>query len=296
MKDTNEIKKSLEPKISIIIPFFNSESTLKRAVDSVISQSFSNWELILVNDGSNDHSEQVVQPFLDDDRISYFHQPNMGVSAARNLGARKAKGNWLIFLDSDDVLRTGTFSKANSCIEQYPDYDYFHFGICSISEKGIKERIPSKSVYVGKLAGSVLLKKSVFDTVGGYDENLRFSENTELFYRIHLLSVKSSQVSHISIDYYNSKAGGSKNTQNILHGLLYMLDKHKDTLSPHIKFLYHQSAGVIYIRSRDYSVARKQLIQALQFKPWKLSTWVRLGLTFFPPLAKKIYKPKVSFA
>lgn len=293
--DTSETKKSLDPKISIIIPFFNSESTLKRAVDSVISQSFSEWELILVNDGSSDQSERIAKSYLEDQRISYIYQENKGVSAARNLGASKAKADWLIFLDSDDALRPNTFTIMNSCIDEYPDYDYFHFGICSISQKGAKERIPSKSVYVGKLAGSIFLKRMVFEQVGGYDENLRFSENTELFHRIHLSSVKFLQVPHISIDYYNSKAGGSKNTQNILHGLLYFLDKHKKTLSPNIKFLYHQSAGVIFIRFKKIALARYHFLQALKIKPWKLPTWARLGLTFFPSLAKIIYKTEVRF-
>lgn len=291
--DTNETKKFLDPKISIIIPFFNSESTLKRAVDSVISQSFADWELILVNDGSTDQSDRIAKSFLDDQRILYIHQNNKGVSAARNLGAKRAKADWLIFLDSDDVLRPNTFTKMNSCIDGYSDYDYFHFGICSISQKGVKERIPSKSVYVGKLAGSVLVNKLVFEQIGGYDENLRFSENTELFHRIHLLPVKFLQVPHISIEYYTSKIGGSKNTQNILHGLLYILEKHKDTLAPHVKFLYHQSAGVIFIRFKKIALARYHFLQALKFKPWKLPTWARLVLTFFPPLAKKIYQTKV---
>ncbi|WP_026957159.1 glycosyltransferase family 2 protein [Algoriphagus vanfongensis] len=293
--DTNETKKFLDPKISIIIPFFNSESTLKRAVDSVILQSFEDWELILVNDGSTDQSEWIAKSFLGDHRILYSYQENMGVSAARNLGASKAKADWLIFLDSDDVLRPNSFTKMNSCINEYPDYDYFHFGICSISQKDVKERIPSKSVYVGKLAGSVLLKRILFEQVGGYDENLKFSENTELFHRIHLLPVKFLQVAIISVEYFSSMVGGSKNTQNILHGLLYILDKHKDSLSPHIKFLYHQSAGVIFIRFKKISLARYHFLQALKFKPWKLPTWARLGLTFFPPLAKKIYQTKVSF-
>lgn len=281
--------------ISVIIPFFNSQETLRKTINSVVLQSFSDWELILVNDGSQDNSGMVAKSFLDDARISYFSQPNKGVSAARNLGSRKAKADWIVFLDSDDVLRPNTFQKMIDQIKEYPDTDYFHFGICNIKHNKRKERLPTESAYLAKLAGSFVLKKSLFDKVGGYDENLKFSENTELFHRIHLLPVKFKQVPFISLDYFESMKGGSKNIQNILHGLLYILDKHKNTLSFHVKYLYHQSAGVIYIRFRDFSEARKNLILALQFKPWKLATWARLGLTFLPLLAKKIYKTEVSF-
>lgn len=294
--DTSETKKSLVPKISIVIPFFNSDLTLTRAVNSVLRQDFSDWELILVNDGSTDQSESIACSFLADRRISYAYQKNGGVSAARNLGASKAKGDWLLFLDSDDALGPDILEKMNELVSVDGNQDYFHFGVCSIQGQERIERFPTDSGYLGKLAGSFLLKKPIFHQVGGYDENLKFSENTELFHRIHLYPVKFKQVPFISLEYFESMKGGSKNTQNILHGLLYILNKHKNTLSFHVKYLYHQSAGVIYIRFRDFSEARKHLILALQFKPWNLATWVRLVLTFFPPLAKTIYKTNVSIA
>ncbi|TDK43324.1 glycosyltransferase family 2 protein [Algoriphagus formosus] len=294
--DTSETKKSLVPKISIVIPFFNSDLTLTRAVNSVLIQDFSDWELILVNDGSTDQSESIACSFLADRRISYVYQKNGGVSAARNLGASKAKGDWLLFLDSDDALGPDILEKMNELVSGDGIQDYFHFGVCSIQGQERIERFPTDSGYLGKLAGSFLLKKSIFHQVGGYDEILKFSENTELFHRIHLLPIKNIKVPYISLEYYVSKQGGSKNIQNILESLIYILKKHDDTLSSHVKYLYHQSAGVIYIRFDDLFSARFHLKQALKFKPWKLTAWARLGLTFIPPLARMIYKRDISIA
>ncbi|MCR9082283.1 MAG: glycosyltransferase family 2 protein [Cyclobacteriaceae bacterium] len=282
------------PKISIIIPFFNSELTLSRAVNSVISQDFKDWELILVNDGSTDNSEGIAKEYLKYKRVSYLFQKNKGVSAARNAGASAAVGEWLVFLDSDDLLLPGTLCKMEAEIQQHPTCQYFHFGVRYTKGQEREDWFPSHSSHLSKLAGSFLLKKSVFSSVWGYDEKLKFSENTELFHRIDLLDVNYKIISWVSVNYFNTESGGSKNIQNILEGLEYILEKHQKTLNTQVKFLYHQSAGVIYIRFRNFPSARYHLVQALQFKPWNIGAWTRLGLTFIPPIAKSIYKTEVS--
>lgn len=292
--DSNEIKRSLEPKISIIIPFFNSELTLSRAVNSVISQDSKDWELILVNDGSTDNSEGIAKEYLKDKRVSYLFQMNKGVSAARNAGASAAIGEWLVFLDSDDLLLSGTLCKMEEEIQQNPTCEYFHFGVSFTKGQEREDWFPSHSSHLGKLAGSFLLKKSVFSSVRGYDEKLKFSENTELFHRIDLLNVNYKMISWISLNYFDALSGGSKNTKNTLDGVEYILQKHQNTLSKKVKFLYHQSAGVIYIRFRNFPSARYHLVRALRFKPWNIGAWTRLGLTFIPPIAKRIYKTEVS--
>ena len=88
------------PLISVIIPVFNREHLLKRAIESVLSQSFMNYELIVVDDGSSDCSYAVANSY---EQVQAIQQRNAGVSSARNLGAKHAKGEWLAFLDSDDL-------------------------------------------------------------------------------------------------------------------------------------------------------------------------------------------------
>ena len=95
----------MEPTVSIIIPVYNAEKTLKRCVDSIIRQTYSDWELLLVDDGSRDTSSRMCDEYaLKDTRIKSFHQRNQGVSAARNLGLDQARGKWILFVDSDDYL------------------------------------------------------------------------------------------------------------------------------------------------------------------------------------------------
>lgn len=95
----------MQPKISIIIPVYNVDIYLTRCIDSVLSQSFSNFELILINDGSTDQSGEICNKYAArDNRIIVIHNPNSGVSAARNYGIYLAKGEFITFIDSDDYV------------------------------------------------------------------------------------------------------------------------------------------------------------------------------------------------
>lgn len=91
--------------VSIIMPSYNSEKTIENAIKSVINQSYPYWELIVIDDGSSDHSFSIIQNFsVKDERVRTIqNKKNMGVSKSRNLGIEKSKGDWIAFLDSDDM-------------------------------------------------------------------------------------------------------------------------------------------------------------------------------------------------
>ena len=90
------------PEISIVIPAYNAGPYLIDSITSVINQSFTLWELIVVDDGSTDNTAEIVNPFLTDERITLIRQTNKGVSAARNAGIKAARGRFITFLDADD--------------------------------------------------------------------------------------------------------------------------------------------------------------------------------------------------
>ncbi|WP_302926701.1 glycosyltransferase family 2 protein, partial [Holdemania filiformis] len=106
-----------EVRISVIIPFFNSEKYLEPCLNSVLSQKYSNYEIILVNDGSTDKSEDKALDIINSHKCdyNYYYQENCGVSSARNYGIRKATGEYIVFLDSDDYL---VDEYCFSCINQ----------------------------------------------------------------------------------------------------------------------------------------------------------------------------------
>ena len=105
--------------ISIIVPVYNAEKTLRLCVDSILSQEYKDFELFLVDDGSKDGSPAICDEYAEkDNRIKVIHKPNGGVSSARNLGLDYAKGEWVTFIDSDDYISTSFFHGVECCKQQ----------------------------------------------------------------------------------------------------------------------------------------------------------------------------------
>ena len=132
-------------KISVIVPIYNTEQYLSRCLDSIISQSFTDFELLLIDDGSTDGSGIICDSYADRDRrIRVFHKENGGVSSARNLGIDKAQGEWLYFVDSDDELLPGGLRTLVDNISD--DVDVVMGGFESVDELGNVTREATKSV------------------------------------------------------------------------------------------------------------------------------------------------------
>jgi glycosyltransferase involved in cell wall biosynthesis len=121
--------------VSVIIPAYNAENFLEETINSVKHQSYSNWELIVINDGSTDKTSEKANNEADT-RISLVEQRNAGVSAARNAGLQRAKGEYLVFLDADDRLAPGFIKTRVEYLRQQP-----HIGFAG----GIVEKFPGKS-------------------------------------------------------------------------------------------------------------------------------------------------------
>ena len=115
------------PKFSIIVPIFNSEKYLEKCINSLINQTFKGIEIILVNDGSTDNSEKIIKKYTKDTRIVYLKKENGGQASARNMGLKKAKGEYIIFIDSDDFVEKNMCERLLPFINKYDiiAFDYF---------------------------------------------------------------------------------------------------------------------------------------------------------------------------
>jgi glycosyltransferase involved in cell wall biosynthesis len=121
------------PLVSVIIPAYNYAHFLPETLDSVIKQTFSNWECILINDGSTDETEKVAIEYCKkDERIKYYYQDNRGLSSARNLGLKHSKGEYIQFLDADDFIHPEKFTKHLDSFDKndeltvvYSNFKYF---------------------------------------------------------------------------------------------------------------------------------------------------------------------------
>lgn len=108
-----------EPLISIVIPVYNAEKYLRACLDSVLAQTYKNWEAICVNDGSSDNSAKILEEYAAKDaRFHIINQQNSGVSTARNTGLRQTTGKYLMYLDSDDIWHPQTLEILQNVMEK----------------------------------------------------------------------------------------------------------------------------------------------------------------------------------
>lgn len=131
-----------QPLISVIVPVYKVGKYLNRCVDSILAQTYTNFECILVDDGSPDNSPVICDEYAKkDNRVRVIHKVNGGVSSARNAGLDAAKGEWVCFVDSDDEINSELFNEINKHIKK--DTEVIEFGFSAVSKSGMKNFLPS---------------------------------------------------------------------------------------------------------------------------------------------------------
>lgn len=178
-------------KVSVIVPAYNSEYTLNRCIESVLGQDYGNVELVIVDDGSTDHSFEIVESYKSKNVI-VFNQNNRGACAARNSGINKSTGYYLKFLDSDDFLETGTLSREILVAEQYDD-QFIPYGFRKVlkdeSEPYENREVLRDQQYVDLINNNLTItlplhRRSVIESIGFFDESLRFRQELDLHIRL----------------------------------------------------------------------------------------------------------------
>jgi glycosyltransferase involved in cell wall biosynthesis len=247
--------------------------------------------LIIVDDGSSDNTEVQVKSILGDSRIRYIYQENKGVSAARNSGVSFSTGKYITFLDSDDIVELNWLSDFEAEIQKIKELDIILGGFKSVcNQTGIvKNYYPKLNKYNPTLPGTFLIKKKVFSFTGGYDEQLKYSENTELFLRLSELNFKSNIIQTLNLIHFESPTGESKNLDNISVSIDIILSKHSKSLNRNEKWNLLQTLGVIYLRKEEFVLARKAFFEAIIYRPYKVFTFLRMSISFFPAISRRIY-------
>ncbi len=193
------MKKLSKDLVSVIIPTFNRLSFLQKAVDSVLKQTYRPMEVIIIDDGSEDSSYEMLKPFLTtcSENIScrYFYQRNNGVSSARNLGLKQALGEYISFLDSDDLwdsrkieIQMGFMTSQSEYQVCYTDEIWIRKGV-RVNPKNIHQKY-SGNIYTHCLPlciispSSILMKRDIIDRIGLFDEDLPACEDYDYWLRL----------------------------------------------------------------------------------------------------------------
>lgn len=206
------------PLVSIIVPCYNQAQYLDEALQSVLDQTYANWECIVVNDGSEDNTEEVAKTWVEKDkRFKYLFQENEGLSSARNAGLKIAKGDYIQFLDSDDLIESEKIKVQIDALVSDPEIDisvsgyrYFEGSTRELKAMGRnnffpevvlhKNDVDTKDVLNVKnpmVISAPLYRVSVFEKVGFFDEELVSLEDWDFHTRCALHGMKFQ---HIGIE------------------------------------------------------------------------------------------------
>jgi len=208
--------------ISVIMPAYNAEKYIIEAINSVLTQRYDNFELIIIDDGSRDNTAKIIKGYKDK-RIKYFHQGNKGVSAARNLGIKHSMGEWLAFLDADDIWLPNTLATYAKNLNDfdliYGEYTYLggpNDGKVttdfSTIPTGKDERIKRliKGNFIG--IGGVCMRKSLTNTY--FDEKLKFAEDYNLWLQLFMEDIRIKQIRRVLYRYRIHPASALHNTSH----------------------------------------------------------------------------------
>jgi glycosyltransferase involved in cell wall biosynthesis len=281
-------KLKYNPLVSVVMPTYNRARLLSRAVNSVLDQTYPNFELIVVDDCSTDGTEGVMQGFQDD-RIRYIrHEKNQGAPIARNTGIRAAKGKYIAFQDSDDVWLSTKLEKQVNAFNSAPSdlgVIYTSFWLISDYEKTL---IPSS--YLKQTEGkihdvllkmnfvslsSAVVKRECFEKVGMFENIPRF-QDWELWLRIS----QYYYFKHLReplVKVYRQSDSISRNTDVLITARKYILSKYYNELSKNSKLLskHYSDIGIFLCSKGDIKEGRKYFFKAVSVNPFnaKLLLW-----------------------
>ena len=277
------LKQFMNNLFSIIIPTYNRSGSLPNAIDSVLQQEAGNWDLIIIDDGSTDDTQAVIQNYLRDKRIKYSFQRNSGVSAARNKGIELARGNYVIFLDSDDLFLPGLISTLNTI--EIENFDLVFWEVKKLfpdhSEiwKAQKLERIYNNITATFLAGSVCYKKEALIKSGGYDKELKFGENYELGMRIaQMENLKYKLITSPYLIYHVSDVRKNSKPSQKIESLKYLLEKHSQLYSEDVlsysRLLYQ--LGYLSEKLKNKKKAKSYFKKALLVRPFYMKAFLKL--------------------
>ncbi|MCL2930658.1 MAG: glycosyltransferase [Trichodesmium sp. MAG_R01] len=224
------------PTVSIIIPVYNCDRYIAQALDSILSQTYSDYEIIVIDDGSTDDICQVLEPYSK--KIKYFDQENKGSASARNYGIQEAKGELIAFLDADDFfLLPEKLAEQVSYLESHPTVGCVSMGWGLVNAEGekivdiqpwheapkldLETWLKQKPVYLG----AMMFRKCWLERVGGFDPQLRQSHDVDLILNLALLGCQFDWLPKVATSYRQHEDNTTLNAPKQGEFIVKVLDK-----------------------------------------------------------------------
>lgn len=298
---------------SIIIPLYNKAPYIEKALSSIVSQTFQDYELIVIDDGSKDDSASIAEKLIlsqwgDGSKAKLIRQSNSGVSTARNNGVAASHGDYICFLDADDWWEPTFLEEMAKLIQDYPDAGIYGTGYTIINERKHKTRIApigvepgfqkgyinycqvyAKTLCMPLWTGAVCVPRHIFDEMGGFKPQLKLGEDFDLWIRIALkykVAFRNKPLSNYNQDVDTANRGIGhlhKPKNHMLWNLDYLANE--EQTNPDYKYLIDRlrtNSLLPYFISNEYHNAATKELDKID--------WTRLPITY-----KKLYQKPIWF-
>ena len=300
---------SKDPVISIIIPVYNTEKYLRRCLDSIVAQTYKDFECILVDDGSTDGSGMICDEYTKrDSRFKVIHKENEGVSAARNDGVSAASGEWIAFADSDDWMERNMLEElmnktSEGCdivmCDYYRQYSLDGVEYMILKPKSLDHTAVMEDLFSGNLMGALwnkLIRRSCFERYNiQFPTNISFMEDIFVICSMLLYEVKVGYVAKALYHYNNINTGTNlsglmydRNSKKDIEGLTYFIDFFEDRIKNPRTKLYLQKRKIFYklliwnkkYRTKSLFIDKYSEVNKIMIKQVdKMSISMKLALT-----------------
>ena len=286
------------PKVTVVMPVYNGERFLRGSLDSVFAQTFQDFEILCVDDGSTDRSAAVFEQY--GQRIRVLRQSNAGQSAARNAGVTLANGQYVAFLDQDDLWyptklmnQVAALDADSDVVLAHCDFDRIDDGGRMMQEGvGMSERAGALASPMGQLIGEALIfpsammiRKTAYERIGGFHHELQGFEDFDLIARLkqqgRFVMLEETGMAYRVHGHGFTRAGGLhiiRSREKFLRRMeeLYRGDRPKQMIVRRMLADCYSDWGQHEVRAGNKEEGRRKLIQSLRCNPTKLRTYSRL--------------------
>lgn len=298
MKESSQVERDGErsgPLVSVVVATYNMGKYLPAAIDSILAQTYRNFEIVVVDDGSTDDTSAVIAPYVHGSRFTYTAQSNLGQPKAKNAGVRLSRGELIAFCDADDVWLPKKLELQVECFLDHPHVAVVSSEIREIDDTG--REVGSRDVprYSGRILdkllikncisfGTAVIRKDVFDVVGGFDDSLPMGIDWDLWLRV-AVNHEFLHLDEVTYLYRVWPGQMSQNYRGRYENAFRILDKffttNPEVVSGSLRRrayadTYFERGRIVFVREGAFLEAFKDHISALRLSPLYLPAWKSL--------------------
>lgn len=296
------------PKISVIMSVYNGEKYLREAIESILNQTFTDFEFLIVNDGSTDGSSEIIQSYQDERARLINNEQNIGLTKSLNKAIRQARGEYIARQDADDISLPNRFEEQIKYFDRHPEVALLGTSVYKIDKQGkVVGRIivpakPSGNLLKGNQFshGSTMFKREVVDRLGGYNELFRYCQDYELWGRIAKhYTVRNLPQALYKLRFHGENIRSLKRDESALYHLLAVrlvnndlaeeiLEAIKDKgilslyayLRKSEKIYFHTAVADMNMRNNNMKAARKEYWKVFMLNPFSIRNNANITLSY----------------